>query len=244
LIALRAVIVAYDGWYEAIYFTEEDVDPAHNFPRIMIGGVVSIIAIYLAVNLALLHVLPIAQIAASKLPAADAAEVIFGQASGRLILVLSVLTLLSFTNSVLLGATRIIFAIGRDGLLPARVATVSATGTPRYALALTAVVSILMVATGTFERIIAIAAFFFVANYAVAYLGLIVLRWREPELPRPFRAWGYPWTPLIVLLGSLGFLCAAIVSDTTNSLYALFILAAGIPIYFVTVSQQRNAMRE
>jgi APA family basic amino acid/polyamine antiporter len=244
LIALRAVIVAYDGWYEAIYFTEEDVNPAHNFPRIMIGGVASIIVIYLAVNLALLHVLPIAQIAASKLPAADAAQVIFGRASERLILILSLLTLLSFINSVLLGATRIVFAIGRDGLLPARVASVSTTGSPRYALTLTATVSIVMVATGTFDRIIAIAAFFFVANYAVSYLALFVLRSREPELPRPFRAWGYPWTPLIVLLGSFGILSAAIVSDTTNSLYALAILAVSIPIYFVTVSRQRKTMRE
>src|SRR4030095_8871311 len=105
------------------------------------------------------------QLAASKLPAADAAQVVFGQASGRLILVLSLLTLLSFVNSVLLGATRIIFAISRDGFFLTRAATVSAGGTPRIALLFTSIVSMLLVATGTFERTIAIAAVFFVANY-------------------------------------------------------------------------------
>ena len=240
IVALRAVIVAYDGWYEAIYFTEEDVNPAHNFPRIMIGGVAAIITIYLALNIALLHVLPIPRLAASKLPAADAAQLIFGQASGRLILVLSLLTLISFINSVLLGATRIIFAIARDGFLPGQVASVSAGGTPRAALLLTSIVSMLLVATGTFERTIAIAAIFFVANYAVVYLALIVLRRREPQLLRPFRAWGYPWTPLIVLIGSLLFLIGAIVSDTGNSVYALVVLGVSVPLYLLAAKRMRE----
>jgi APA family basic amino acid/polyamine antiporter len=245
IVALRAVIVSYDGWYEAIYFTEEDVNPAYNFPRIMIGGVLMIIVMYLLVNLALLRVLPIPQLAASKLPAADAAQIVFGQASGRLILVLSLLTLLSFVNSVLLGATRIIFAISRDGFFLARAATVSAGGTPRIALLVTSILSMLLVATGTFERTIAIAAVFFVANYALTYLALIVLRRREPALPRPFRAWGYPWTPMIVLIGSLLFLGGAVVSDTGNSVYALAILAASVPIYLVTASQRaKTSSRE
>lgn len=234
VVALRAVIVTYDGWYEAIYFTEEDVNPQHNFPRIMIGGVLAIITVYLLVNIALLHVLPIPQLAASKLPAADAAQIVFGAASGRIILILSLLTLLSFVNSVLLGATRIIFAISRDGFFVHQAATVSPGGTPRTALLFTSFASMLLVATGTFERTIAIAAVFFVANYALAYLALIVLRRREPNLPRPFRAWGYPWTPLIVLVGSVLFLVGAIISDTGNSLYALAILAVSAPVYVLT----------
>jgi APA family basic amino acid/polyamine antiporter len=207
----------------------------------MISGVSMIIVIYLLVNLALLRVLPIPQLAASNLPAADAAQIVFGQASGRLILVLSLLTLLSFVNSVLLGATRIIFAISRDGFFLTRAATVSTGGTPRIALLFTSIVSMLLVATGTFERTIAIAAVFFVANYALTYLALIVLRRREPHLERPFRAWGYPWTPLIVLVGSILFLAGAIVSDTGNSLYALAILAASVPIYVATAKQRAKA---
>lgn len=238
--ALRSVIVTYDGWYEAIYFTEEDVDPARNLPRVMIGGVLVVIAMYLLVNLALLHVLSIPHLAASKLPAADAAQIIFGNSSRRFIVVLSLLTVLGLINSVMLGATRIIFAISRDGLFTSTAASVSAGGTPRAALFMTSIVAMLLVATGTFERIIAIAAIFFVANYAAIYIALFVLRRTRPDLPRPYRAWGYPWTTLIVLAGSLLFLAGAIVSDTRNSLFAFGILAASIPVYILMARRNRT----
>lgn len=241
--ALRSVIVTYDGWYEAIYFTEEDVNPTRNLPQIMIGGVLVVIVMYLLINLGLLHVLTIPQLAASKLPAADAAQIIFGSASGRLIVLLSLLTLLSLINSVLLGATRIVFAISRDGLFTSGAASVSAGGTPRFALLITSFAAMLLVATGTFERIIAIAAIFFVANYAASYAALLVLRRTAPELPRPFRAWGYPWTTLLVLSGSLLFLFGAIKSDSRNSLVALAILAASVPVY-IFMSKRTQSLRK
>lgn len=241
--ALRSVIVTYDGWYEAIYFTEEDVNPARNLPQIMIGGVLVVIVMYLLINLALLHVLTIPQLAASRLPAADAAQIIFGNTSGQLIILLSLLTLLSLINSVLLGATRIIFAISRDGLFASGATSVSAGGTPRFALLMTSMTAMLLVASGTFERIIAIAAIFFVANYAASYAALLVLRRTAPELPRPFRAWGYPWTTLLVLAGSLLFLFGAIKSDLRNSAVALTILAASVPVY-IFMSQRTQLLRE
>ena len=241
--ALRSVIVTYDGWYEAIYFTEEDVNPARNLPQIMIGGVLVVIAMYLLINLALLHVLAIPQLAASKLPAADAAQIIFGSTSGRLIVLLSLLTLLSLINSVLLGATRIIFAISRDGLFASGAASVSTGGTPRFSLLMTSFAAMLLVATGTFERIIAIAAIFFVANYAASYSALLALRRTAPELPRSFRAWGYPWTTLLVLAGSLLFLVGTVKSDSRNSLVALAILAASVPVY-IFMSKRTQSLRE
>ncbi len=74
-------------------------------------------------------------------------------------------------------------------------------------------------------------AFFFVANYTMAYLSLIVLRVREPDLPRPYRAWGYPWITGIVLLSAIAFLVGAVISDQRHSLFALAILAVSVPIY-------------
>jgi APA family basic amino acid/polyamine antiporter len=231
VMALRSVLVTYDGWYGAIYFAEENRDPARNLPRSMIGGVVCVTGIYLLVNLALLYALTIPQLAASQLPAADAAQAIFGARGGRLITALSLLTLLSLINSVLLCATRIIFALSRDRLFSAQAAAVNAAGTPVPAMLMSALAATLLVASGTFEKVIAVAAIFFVANYSVCFLSLLVLRKREPELPRPFRAWGYPWTTLIVLVGSLAFLVGAIASDTTNSVYALALLACAYPVY-------------
>ena len=231
VMALRAIVVAYDGWYQAIYFLEEDVNPARNLPRAMIGGALLIIGLYLLVNLALLHVLPVPVMAASKLPAAAAAQILFGGWSGRIITILSLLTLVSLINAVLLGATRIIFAISRDGLISNVATRVSAGGTPQVAMLLSAGTAMILVASGTFERIISIAAVVFVANYCATYLAVIWLRRREPDAPRPFRAWGYPWSTGIVLVGSALFLAAAIVSSPMDAVFAAGLLAVCAPVY-------------
>ena len=129
VMALRAIVVTYDGWYQAIYFTEEDKDVSRNLPRAMIGGVLIVMGLYLLMNFAFLHVLSIPALSASTLPAADAAQIVFPGWSQQFVTVLSLLTLLSLINALLLGAPRILFAIGRDGLFK-RAAVVGAGGTP------------------------------------------------------------------------------------------------------------------
>jgi len=148
--------------------------------------------------------------------------------------VLVIISMLSGINAYHLMGSRIPLAMSRDGLLPKKVTTVN-RGTPTVALFLTVVASLLFVVGGkVFERLVAICAFYFVADYAMAYLGVIVLRHREPATPRPYRAWGYPWTTGIALLGSVAFLAAAIAGDTENSLWALGVLALSYPLYLLT----------
>jgi len=98
---------------------------------------------------------------------------------------------------------------------------------------LSTIAAVLFIVSGTFNAVLAALAFFFVANYAMAYISVIVLRRREPDLPRPYRVWGYPWTTLIVLLGSVTFLIGAVISDKRHSLWALLILAASYPLYLI-----------
>jgi APA family basic amino acid/polyamine antiporter len=229
--ALRAIVVTYDGWYEAIYFTEEDTDAAKHLPRAMIGGVVLVMGLYLLMNLAFLHVLPIPALAASRLPAADAASIVFPAWSGRFVTVLSLLTLLSLINAVLLGAPRILLAIGRDGLFSQRAVQVSAGGTPRAALLLSAATAAIFIASGKFEDIIAAAAILVAALYCVNYIAVLVLRRREPEMARPFHAWGYPLTTILVLSCSLIFLIAAVHDDLVSALRAAMLLAVAAPAY-------------
>jgi len=146
IIALRSVIVTYDGWYEAIYFTEEDQNPAKNLPRVLIGGVLLVMGIYLILNLAFLRALGIPALAASTLPAADAARIVFTSWSGKFVTLLSLLTVLSLLNCVLLGTPRILYAIGRDGLFTHKAAEVSTGGTPRAALLISTGAALLLVA--------------------------------------------------------------------------------------------------
>jgi len=229
--ALRAILVTYDGWYEAIYFTEEDTDASKHLPKAMIGGVLIVTGLYLLMNLAFLHVLSIPALAASKLPAADAANIVFPAWSGRFVTVLSLLTLLSLINAVLLGAPRILLAIGRDGLFTERAARVGAGGTPRVALLLSAATAATFIASGKFEDIIAVAAILVAAIYCVNYIAVIVLRLREPQMVRPFRAWGYPVTTVLVLSGSLLFLVAAVHDDPRSAVRASALLAVAVPVY-------------
>jgi basic amino acid/polyamine antiporter, APA family len=229
--AFRAIVVTYDGWYEAIYFTEEDTNVSKHLPRAMIGGVLIVLGLYLLMNLAFLHVLSIPALAASTLPAADAARIVFPQWSGQFVTVLALLTLLGLINAVLLGAPRILLAIGRDGIFSERAAQVGSGGVPRPALLLSSATAALFIASGKFEDIIAVAAILVVVMYCANYIAVIVLRIREPEMIRPFRAWAYPFSTVLVLICSFLFLVAAIHDDPVSALRAGCLLAVAVPAY-------------
>ena len=227
IVALQSVVITYGGWQSAMYFSEEDRDPDRNLPRSMIGGVASVIVVYLLVNVALLSVLPIEDLARSTLPAADAAQVLLGGRGRAIITILSIVSLPPMLNAILMIGTRILFAMGRDGLLWRRAAAVTARGTPAAAMLATTLVALALVATGTFQRLVAVVAFFLAANYVVCCLALVVLRRREPDRARPFRAWGYPWSVTLVLAGAAAFLVGAAAGDTINAAGALALLALG-----------------
>ncbi len=238
--AVQAVVITYGGWQSALYFTEEDLDPARNLPRAMIGGVLSVIAIYTLVNVALLAVLPMATLAQSTLPAADAAYAIAGARGRQVITVVSLLSLPPLLNAIMMIGTRILYALGRDGLVPSRAAAVNSRGAPAAATVVTTVVAVALIATGTFQRLVAMTSFFLAMNYAVCCLALFALRRREPAAPRPFRAWGYPWSAAIVLAGAFAFLVGSLSGDTTNGLAAISLTAAGV-IGFVLRPGRRQA---
>jgi APA family basic amino acid/polyamine antiporter len=232
LLALQAVIVTYDGWYFAIYFTEEDNDPARNLPRSSIVGVLACIAVYVLLNTALLHVLPMNKLAGSEIPGAEAAMAIFGGRGKQLILVLAMVTVLSALNATVLLSCRILFGMGRDGWLPRWLASVNSGGTPSAALIVVSLASIVLILSGGYERLIGVASFLVVVLYLSGFCALFALRIREPDLPRPFKAWGYPWTNLGVLLASAAFLVATVVGDFKDALFTLILISLSYPVYF------------
>jgi APA family basic amino acid/polyamine antiporter len=230
IVALQSVVITYGGWQSAMYFSEEDRDPDHNLPWSMIGGVAAVIVVYLLVNVALLSVLPIGDLARSTLPAADAAQILLGGRGREIITILSIVSLPPMLNAILMIATRILFAMGRDGLLWRRAASVTARGTPAAAMLATTVVALALVASGTFQRLVAVVAFFLAANYVVCCLALVALRRSEPDRARPFRAWGYPWSVAVVLAGAVVFLAGAAAGDTINAAGAVALLALGFVV--------------
>ena len=228
IIASQAIVITYGGWQSPLYFVEEDRDPSRNLPRIMIGGVLSVIAIYLLVNIALFKVLPMSELSGATFPAADAARTFAGKHGQNLITVLSVISLVPLLNAITMMGTRVIFALGRDRLFWSRSSTVNPSGTPDTAALLTAAVAVGLIATGTFQRLIAMTSFFLAVNYALCCVALLVLRRREPDLARPYRAWGYPWSVWLVTAGSLIFLIGMLAGDVVNGLAAVGLLAIGL----------------
>jgi APA family basic amino acid/polyamine antiporter len=231
--ALQAVVITYAGWQSALYFTEEDRNPTRNLPRAMIGGVVAVLVIYLLVNYALLAILPISELAGSTLPASDAAKRIAGLRGGQIITVLSLISLPPLLNAIMMIGTRILFALGRDGMLWSRTAAVNARGTPGIATLVTTAVAIALIATGTFARLVALTAFYLALNYAASCLALVVLRRREPALPRPLRAWGYPGSAIVVIIGAVAFLIGVVIADTRAAVIAVGLLAFGLAVHAV-----------
>ena len=232
VLSLQAVIYTYDGWTGVIYFSEEVTRPDTDIPRSLIGSVLAIIATYLLVNLTFMHVLPLSAIAGETFAATAVARAIFGELGTPILSAVTIVSLLSAVNSNHLMASRVLYALGRDGLVSAHAATVNDGGTPTFALMVSTVVAILFILFGqTFGAVITVLSFFFVANYTLSFISVFLLRCREPERPRPYRAWGYPWTTALALVGSIAFLAGAIASDTRNSAYALMLLAASYPAY-------------
>jgi len=234
VLALQGIIYAYDGWYFPIYFGEEMANPGREIPRAMIRGILLIILIYVLINVAVLVVLPVGRLAGEPLAVGAAMGVVFGPRGDLVVAAVAILTMPSALNASLMSATRTIFAMAREGLVRAPALTgVSESGTPRPALALTVALSVAFLLTGTVERLLAVVSFFYVANYVAAFLSVFVLRKREPNLPRPWRAWGHPWTTGIVLAGSLAFLGGVVAGDTRNSLISLACIVASIPLFYL-----------
>jgi len=158
---------------------------------------------------------------------------LFGFDGDNVTRMLAIVALLSAVNSNVLMAPRVIFAMAKDKLFWRHAAEVNGGGTPDVALLISSALAVIFIVTQTFEQVIAKLAFFFVANYTLSFAAVFALRRREPDAPRPFRAFGHPFTTGIALLASLVFLGGAIASDPHNSLWAVGLLVVSLPIYLL-----------
>jgi basic amino acid/polyamine antiporter, APA family len=250
LLGLQAVFYTIDGWAGILYFGEEIRNPGRDIPRGIFGSVATIMGIYLLINAAVLYVLPMSQIAGNTFSLGTAAEKIFGPYGDTIIRTIMVISLLSCMNANQLFCSRTLHAMSCDGLFFRYFSSVNSGGTPTPSLFLSTVVGILFV-LGSFEIVIAMLSFFFVANYTLSYCSLLALRKNEPQLDRPYRAWGYPWTTAIALGASILFLVASIAPDLntvvrTGKLWppspatlALAILLLSYPIFRLMKSVSR-----
>lgn len=230
ILALQAVIYTYDGWYGAVYFGGEIHGSGRDIPKAIFGTVFSVLAIYFLVNAAVVHLVPVRVFAGSDFAMGLAARRVLGTAGDNFIRVVVVLGLLSSVNAMEMATSRALYAMSRDGLFFPLFAHVNPGGIPGPALWLSTAVG-LCFALFSFERVAAILASFFVAEYTLSFVSIFVLRRRMPEAARPHRAWGYPWTTALALGASFVFLIGALASDRENTPLTFLVLAASYPVY-------------
>jgi APA family basic amino acid/polyamine antiporter len=231
MLAMQGVIFAYDSYYVPVFFGEELRDPGREIPRAIFRGLLVTIGMYLLLNAAFLWVLPIARMANEPFVGGAVAEAVFGAHGDQVIRVIVIVSMLGTINAGVLMTARVLLAMGRDGLFAHQATTVNAGGTPTVALLLSTVVTAAFLVSGTFAAVLGVIALLIAVNYLLIFISLVVLRRREPDAPRPYRAWGYPWTTAIAILMGLAFIVGVALSDPSNGTLAFVILLASYPLY-------------
>jgi APA family basic amino acid/polyamine antiporter len=232
-LALISVLWAYDGFADLSFAAGEVESPGRTLPRAIIAGTVAIVAIYLAANAAYLYVIPIEQVAASPLVAADTMQAIFGPVGVALVSVVVTISTFGALMSVMLTAPRVFFAMADDRLFFRRVASVHPRyGTPYVAIALAAALGVAFVLTRTFEQLADTFVLSIWPFYGLAIAGLYRLRRMRPELPRPYTVPGYPVLPGVFVAAVIYLVGNALASDPLWTGVTFLIIAAGVPVYY------------
>lgn len=242
LLAVSAFVIiheTYAGWNSSVYFSEEDKDAARNVPRALFWGILAIIVSYVLFNLGLLAILPMDVLATSKLPAADAAQRIFGSSGQTVVRVFAILSLGGILNVVIMFTPRILFGMSRDGLLPSRLSKLNRAGVPGVAMLACIVPAMVLAAGLAFETLFSVTAFLGLTVNLVVFAAYFQLRRTEPKLERPFRAFGHPWLPLLITAISAVLWGAFVIADPLSSSIAVTAMLLGWPLFGLAFKSRR-----
>jgi APA family basic amino acid/polyamine antiporter len=230
--AMIACLMAYNGWTYVSFVAGEVKQPARSLPRSLTVGLAAVMVLYVLANVAYLKVIPIPEIAATARVGAELAERTMGSIGATLVAVTVLISIVGAINGCILTAARLPFAQARDGLFFRRFGRVHPRfQTPAFAIVLQGLWTALLVISGSYENLFSysiVAAWIF---YMLSVAAVFVLRRKLTDLPRPYRMWGYPYTPGVFVVVSVWFVINALVTVPGPSFAALGIIATGIPIY-------------
>ena len=234
--AVIPVMWSYDGWADLAFIGGEIRDPQKTLPRALIAGCASVALVYLLVNLAFIYVLPLPEMADSKLIATTVATripLLAGIGAGLIAGLVMLATFSGLNASMMVGA-RVFYAMGDRGLLFRAVARISPRfDSPSVAIGICTALGVVYVLENDFAQLADKFILGIWPFYALAVAAVFVLRRRRPELPRPYRVWGYPFVPAVFLVASAGMVANALVTDPVNTGVTLLIIAMGLPVYWL-----------
>lgn len=233
--AMAKALFAYDAWNSITFAAEEVKDPERNLPRSLLVGTLGVTALYCGAVAAYMYMVPVAEMAAvpENRIATEAMSRMIGPAGGAFIAVAILVSTFGCVNGITLSGARVVFAMARDRLFFEGAARVHPMHrTPANALVVHGAVAGALVLSGTYSDLLTLTAFSSLLFNVMTVVGLFVLRVRQPALARPYRTWGYPFTPALYLAVSGFFLVYIPVADPRNAGMGLILTFAGIPAYF------------
>ena len=232
LAALAAALWAYDGWQDLNLVGSEVQEPQRNFPRALVGGVSLVAMIYLLFSAACLKVLPFDAVASSQHIASDVVSHVAGRGAATWITLTMVISAIGSMNSSILSGARVPYAMARDGVFFKVADGIHPKfRTPGRALIFQGVLAGLMALTGTFEELTNLFVFGAWIFYGLAVVALFRMRHTEPDLPRPYRCWGYPWVPGMFVAGALALTVNIWIDRPVRCSIGLLLILAGLPFY-------------
>jgi len=242
-LAMSPVLFSYLGWNAAIYVASEIKEPQRNLPRALFVGLALCAAIYIVINAVYLYALPLAELRSAPDVGAATAIVLFGGIGGKLIQGFVLVSILGTLNATILVGARIAYAMALDGLFVPGVEKVHEQyATPAIALWLQAAVAIAIVALlQSYPGALDFTTFAILLATSADVLALYALRIRQPELARPYRAWGYPVIPALYLVANLAIAISLLFGSTTPALVSLTVSVAALPFYLVFSRTRRTA---
>lgn len=231
-VAMIAALWTYDGWYGATFSAGEMRDPGRTLPRGLIWGTAAVVVMYAALNVVYLRALPVAAIAATPRIGEAAAAALFGPLGARLVALAVVVSALGCLAATILYAARIYLPMARDGVFFRALAEVHPRfHTPARSLIAQGVWAVLLTVSGTYNQLYTYVVFAATLFHVGTGAAVFVLRRTRPDLPRPYRVWGYPVVPALFILACATLVVGALSEKPLESLWGLALVALGLPAY-------------
>ena len=231
-LVLATIIFTYDGWLFASYFSGEIKGGAGAVARTCVKGTVIVIVLYMLINLAMVVSIPLPLLANNELALSRALELAVSPLASTAVVLAAIVILLSQQNQGYMGGPRVLQALATDGLAVKRAKTIGERGNPIFAVVMTWALSVVMIMAGGFEFLVQLCVFLFVPLYVALIIGVMILRKREPDTARPFRAWGHPYSTIFVLIGWTLITAFQAYADKEIALYAMGLVAFAWPVYW------------
>jgi APA family basic amino acid/polyamine antiporter len=239
-LVIASIIYTYDGWSYPAYFSGEIKGGGGFVARACIKGTVIIILLYVFLVAALAWKVPLASLAGKELSLASALEMAVSPLASTVVLVAAIIMLLTHQNLLYMSTPRILQALAVDGLAVKRAGKISKGGNPIFAVLLSWGLSVGLIIIGDFESLLHLCIFFYMFIYVVLIVGVIILRSRQPEADRPYRAWGHPWSTYTCLLAWLFIALFQAVAEIDAAAYAAIMVAISWPVYRHLVRSRSN----